>query len=287
MGGLFAFDIFGFSNAPRHDFISDMDEKLPGMFIRVPRAWPPYRRAAVLLTTMARPPQVPNDLAWKRRIISVCRCFWSAFFAHAPGSESLAGTYIPEELMVPLTQAERELEEVLDSLNRGLAAPDVLGVFFLRAQARLLRKPVPRARQKPELKKEIETVLRRESAYRMSLSPKLRKAMRRRMPHSSSARGSTNFAQRNLRPFRPVWHILAAFSYELDKRARLAIGAAKRRASDRRRLVASPRLWLWDITGSPELLDAVFETARRLEPLVPLLEIAHNADDKLIRLRLH
>jgi len=266
--------------------ILDMDKKMPGMFIRVPHYWPAYRCGAVLLTTLAKPPRAPTDVAWKRRILSVCRCYWGEIFAQAPGSEALHGTYVPEELMVPQTQALRELKKVLDGLNRGLAGADVLAVFFRYAEARVAR-PMRGPQRKPDLKTEIEKVLRREAVYRMSLSPSQKKTMRSRMPEVSSARAVTNFAQRNLRPFRPVWHLLLALSYEIDKRALIAVRAAKRKARDGRPLMALPPLLWWQIVRSPDLLAAVFETAERLEALVPHLEIAHSSPEKVIRLRFH
>ncbi|MBR0661669.1 hypothetical protein [Neoroseomonas oryzicola] len=260
--------------------------EVPGIVIRIPPGTAGHRRVAMLLAAIANPPRGPVTAAWQRRVASICRCYWDELERAEPLWRSTAGTFLPEELILDITDAKASLRETLRGLNRALAAADVLEPFFKRALIKAKGLEVPDHIGKPIRNAQIEKALLREADYRDVLEGDPAREMPARMPSIDSAGADRNFANRNLRPFRPVHHLVVAFSIVMDEWARDAVeeAADSRRSSGRPGV--SPKIDWWFLARSPEYADRMIAMAQCLEPAIEHLELEHASDNRVIRLRL-
>lgn len=261
-------------------------DALQGIVIRIPAAADGHRRVAMLLAAMGQPPRQPVGPAWRQRVLAICRCYWDEWSRSHPSWRSAPGTYVPEELLIDRAPATASLKKTLAGLNAGLGGAGVLEPFFKHAMARVKGIELPGPTKPLVRKSEIDRVLDREAAYRKELGERADEVLPKRMPENSAASADANFATRNLRPFRPVWHILVAFSIVMDDWGRTAADAAARALHSYTQPRVSPRLDWWYLARCSEVADRTIAMAEALEQAVPHLELEHAAEHQLVRLRL-
>lgn len=259
--------------------------ELRGIVIRIPPETSGHRRTAMLLATIGNPPRSTDSPAWRRRVLAICRAYWADWSAHHPAWRSTPGTYIPEEFEMPAVAARSSLAATLGNVSRALAAADVLTPYFKRAFAKSSGLSLPALKRTPSRKAEIEAVLDREAAYRITLGPQPSRILPDRMPAIDSANADKNFATRNLRPFRPVWHLIVAFGAAFDQLVQHAASGAPLHARTTAPSAVSPRIDWWYLAQHPVMTDLIVEQARLLEPAVQHLELEHARESELVRLR--
>jgi hypothetical protein len=257
-----------------------------GIVIRIPPETSGHRRTAMLLATIGTPPRSADGPAWRRQVLAICRAYWADRSAHDPAWRSTPGTYIPEEFEMSAVAARKSLAATLGNVSRALAAADVLAPYFKRAFAKSSGLSIPALTRTPSRKAAIEAVLDREAAYRIALGLRSSRVLPDRMPESESTNADKNFATRNLRPFRPVWHLIAAFGAVFDQWARHAESEAQRHARAAAPPVVSPRIDWWYLAQHPFMTNLIIEQARFLEPAVQHLELEHARESELVRLRI-
>jgi hypothetical protein len=258
---------------------------LPGTTIRIPAGTEGHRRVAILLAAMSAPPQDASSPAFERRVLAICRAYWAEWSIRDPRWRK-ARCVISEELEPSAQSAQQTLKSVLDSLSRGLGGAEVLTPYFKRALAKTKRIVIPALQHAPSRKIEIERALSREADYRDRLGKRVDQITPRRMPEIDSLSAEENFATRNLKPYRPVAHLIVAFTAVLDAWAKEAIQVAARHAPPVSSWEASPGIWWWDLARMPDYADRIITVAEHLEPVVQHLEIKHAAAHELVRIRL-
>lgn len=267
------------------------EDSTSGVFLVLPVTIAPHRLNATLLAAMAFPPRTPDDPAFARRVTQLCKCFWHHMELHDPtwlhGSESIPRA----ELTANLDLATRTRDQVLKRLNQALGGEDAIEPFFKNAIARMVVSGAwqPRAvlsseqrsslrivaAKPPSLVKEIDAALDREEGYKQQVPPSQRPP--KRMPDWYSNSRTTTFKRDNLRPFRPVWHLLASFSI-----VRGDIAGAFRHHSP-----VSPKLLFADLMDAPGWARPVLDMATGMEKAVPFLEgLKPPSPAEVVRLRL-
>lgn len=255
-----------------------------GIEIRIPSSTASHRRAATLLAVIAHPPRSADSLALEQRIVAICRCHWAEVAATDPAWRKRPGTYVPEELEFPFEAAKDSLNETLHEFSQALGAVDVLELFFKRAIGTLLGRTAPGLARKPVRNEEIRKAISREATYRYARRGEIDAIMPPRMPKDVSDAQVRNFANRNLRPFRQVWHIIIAFDAEMHRLAREGLAGAETVEGEAFR--ATAQLEWWDIVRARGFADRIIGASASFERAVPLLELAHSPENEVIRLRL-
>ena len=263
----------------------------PGIVINVPSGATAHRRLAMLLATLAEPPKGPQSVVWQRRVLAICRAYWALVSDQDPGWRSAPGTFLPEELEVSRETAQKALAVTLNKVNKGHGGAHVLVPYFSRAMKRAEARAAGRAAQlerspPPVLEREIQRVLWHEAELRPVIEAKFQNKVPPRLPAPDGESAVTNVANRVLRPLRPIWHLLVAYSFVIDQMEKAAATVPEVAASLGFPVDTAPRFTWWHLTQFPEYVDRMIQTAQAFEAAVPFLEIEHASEDELVRLRL-
>lgn len=264
------------------------DDDARGVVVRYDERLPGYQRCAILLATIACPPEHPKDPRWQEVVRAYCRVHFDEGERILPEmfDRPQAQPVTWGHLTFPLDRATTLTEAARATLNARLVASNTMMPFLWEALGKAGKTEFRDQRVEETLESRIQKVVEQEAVRHDQLSARYGEVPPARLPMGKEELQPKNFMTKILRPARPVLHVVAALDHVMEATNQELRKAGKPALNRMLEIdVHGPQVHGWFFERTPELADAVVAVSRLYEQALPHLRVQKPDPDTVVRFR--